>query len=61
MGVTIDEALLNAEEAVRDWVESMEAHGQTVPAPSNPETLEAVPGNTLTSVLLTRSIPSASR
>ena len=60
-GVTVDEALLNAKEAVRDWVESMEAHGQTIPAPSAPESVEAVPGSTLTSVLLTRSVPSASR
>ena len=56
MGATVDEVLTNAEEAVRDWVESMEAHGQVIPAPSDPEAIEVVPGSTLSSVLLARSV-----
>ena len=59
MGATVDRALINAEEAVRDWVESMESHGQAIPAPSDPEVVKVVPGSTLTSVLLTRSAPIA--
>ncbi|MCE2458795.1 MAG: type II toxin-antitoxin system HicB family antitoxin [Dehalococcoidia bacterium] len=61
MGTTIDEALANAEEAVRDWVESMESHEQPIPSPSNPGTVEVEPGSTLKSVSLTRTVPSASR
>ena len=59
MGATVDEALTQAEEAARDWVESMEAHGQSIPAPSDPENVEVAPGSTLTSVSLTRSAPIA--
>lgn len=33
MGVTIDEALDNAAEALRDWVEAMEARGAAAPEP----------------------------
>ena len=61
MGTPVDEALVNAEEAVRDWVESMETHGQDIPAPSAPECVEVTPGSTLASVPLTRSVPSANR
>ena len=61
MGATIDEVLVNAEEAVQDWVESMESHGQAIPDPSDPETIEVEPGSTLNSVPLSRTVPSASR
>ena len=61
MGTTVDEALVNAEEAVRDWVESMEAHGQDIPAPSAPEAVHVEPGSSLTHVSLTRTVPSATR
>lgn len=61
MGTTVNEALVNAEEAVRDWIESMESHGHPIPSPSNPEAVEVVSGNTLKSVSLTRTVPSASR
>ena len=59
MGTTIDEALANAEDAVRDWVESMESHGQTIPSPSDPGTVEVEHGSTLKSISLTRTVPSA--
>ena len=61
MGTTVDEALVNAEEVVRDWVESMEAHCQEIPAPSDLETVEVEPGSTLTYVSLTGTVHSASR
>ena len=61
MGTTVDEALVNAEEAVRDWVESRELHGQSIPTPSEPESVDLEPGSTLTLVSLTRTVPSASR
>ena len=59
MGATVAEALSNAEEAVRDWVESMEAHGQSIPAPSAPEFVEVEAGSALASVSLVRSAPIA--
>jgi predicted RNase H-like HicB family nuclease len=33
MGATVDEALANAAEALRDWVEVKEEHGEHVPSP----------------------------
>ena len=35
MGATIEEALGNAGESLRDWVASMELNGQPVPGPSD--------------------------
>ncbi len=57
MGATVDEALCNAEEAGHDWIESMEAHGQTIPAASDLEAVEVPTGSALTSVLLVRAAP----
>lgn len=64
MGDTVDEALVNAGEALRDWVEATEAHGGNVPEPRDAETLskdrevqEALAeGSMLTSVLLVRNL-----
>lgn len=39
MGATVDEALANAAEALRDWVEVTEEHGEHVPAPQPLEKL----------------------
>ena len=61
MGSTIDEALLNAEDALRDWVESMEQHRQVIPEPSPLETVEVPDGSSLASVLLIRTAPEAPR
>ena len=36
VGLTVHEALRNAEHAVRDWVECTEEAGEHVPAPSKP-------------------------
>ena len=39
MGATVDEALANAAEALRDWVEVTEEHGEHVPSPQPLEKL----------------------
>lgn len=39
MGETIDEAVMNAAEALRDWVEVTEARGQKAPDPTSPDRL----------------------
>ena len=54
VGLTMDEALRNAEEAVRDWIECTEEAGERVPAPSTPETIEVPADYTLGSVTLVR-------
>ena len=54
MGATPDEAVRNAAEALRDWIDSMDAHSQPIPAASRPQSI-TVP---LGSALKTVSIPS---
>ena len=54
MGATIDEAMLNAEAALRDAVQAIEADGGAVPAPSAPETLAVPAGSSLAVVPLIR-------
>jgi predicted RNase H-like HicB family nuclease len=64
MGATVDEALVNAGEALRDWVEATEAQGGNVPEPRQAETIlgdqdvqEALgDGAMLSSVLLVRNL-----
>lgn len=55
VGLTVDEALGNAEHAVRDWVECTEEAGEYVPAPSKPETIDVPADCTLGSVTLIRT------
>ena len=63
MGATIDEALANSANALRDWVEVTLEQGGEPPRPTPPETLRADPeireglatGATLASVLLVRA------
>ena len=55
VGLTMDGALRNAEEAVRDWIECTEEAGEHVPAPSTPGTIDAPAGCTLGSISLVRS------
>ena len=50
MGTTMEESLGNAEESLRDWIESMESHGQVVPKPSNPQSIYVPDGSSLESV-----------
>ncbi len=47
MGTTVEEALRNAEGSLRDWVESMEAHGRRIPEPSNPQSIRVPEGSSL--------------
>jgi predicted RNase H-like HicB family nuclease len=63
MGATIDEAMILASEALGDWISTVEAGGNAVPAArtaedlrADPEIAEALRENaTLTSVLVVRS------
>ena len=48
MGCTMDEVVRNAEDAMLDWIASMEANGQSVPEPSPLTAVTVPPGNTLT-------------
>ena len=48
MGSTMDEVVRNAEDAMFDWIASMEANGQSVPEPSPLTAVAVPPGNTLT-------------
>ncbi|WP_306119606.1 MULTISPECIES: type II toxin-antitoxin system HicB family antitoxin [unclassified Roseitalea] len=54
MGTTIDEALLNAEEALRDYVLETEADGLAIAAPTAPEAVVVPPGSSLVLVPLIR-------
>lgn len=55
---TLDEALVNAEDALRDWVECTEEHGEPVPAPSAIEDINVPIGCVLGSILLVRTLPN---
>ena len=55
VGLSIDESLRNAEEALRDWVECTEEAGEAVPVPSAPEATAVPAGCTLGSVTLVRT------
>ena len=52
MGCTISEVVRNAEDAMRDWIASMEANGEMVPEPSSLESIAVPSGSTLTSISL---------
>ena len=54
MGRTIDEAMLNAEEALRDYAVETARDGALLAVPSTPETLTVPEGCTLISVPLIR-------
>lgn len=54
MGDTIDEALMNAEEALRDCVIETETDGDTVVQPCELDEVVVVPGQILTAVPLIR-------
>ena len=54
VGLTIDEALRNAEAAVRDWIECTEEAGEHVPAPSTPGAFDVPADCTLGSVTVVR-------
>ena len=52
MGDTLEAVLRNAEDAMRDWIASMEANGQRVPEPSPLSSITIPEGNTLTAISL---------
>ena len=52
MGSTVDEAIENAEDALRDWIDSMKDAGHPVAAPSVLETISVPQGSALTLVTL---------
>ena len=52
MGATVDEAIRNAEDAMRDWIDDMDRRGRQVAEPSPLETVNVDAGSTLTSILL---------
>lgn len=43
MGVTIEEALGNAQESLREWVEEVEARGGSIPEPRSPDAIRSDP------------------
>ncbi len=52
MGYTVEDAIVNAEDAMRDWVEEMEKRGREVAPPSPFESIEVPQGCQLVSVPL---------
>ena len=54
MGATLDEALLNAEEALRDYATETEKDGRTLVAPGLLEDVSPAAGSTLVTVPLIR-------
>ena len=54
MGTTVDEALMHAEEALRDYVIETERDGETIAPPSAIEQVETPAGHTLVSIPLIR-------
>ena len=54
MGATLDEAMLNAEEALRDYATETEKDGRPLAAPSVPEDVSPATGCTLVTVPLIR-------
>ena len=54
MGTTVDEALLHAEEALRDYVIETERDGEAITPPTSIEHVETPSGYTLVSVPLIR-------
>lgn len=64
MGATIDEALSNAVESLRDWTEVVTARGGAIPQPRSPDAIRTDPafaedfadGATLGSVVMVRRL-----
>ena len=52
MGYTVEEAIVNAEAAMRDWVEEMEKRGRAVSSPSPLESVDVPDGCQLVSIPL---------
>ena len=54
MGKTVDEAMMNAEEALRDCATEADQHGETIAAPSAIEDVQTPAGQALVSIPLIR-------
>ena len=52
MGYTVEEAIVNAEDAMRDWVEEMEKRGREIAPPSPFESIDVPEGCQLVSLPL---------
>ena len=52
MGETVDEAMANAEEALRDYAIEAEVDGEEIVSPSPLDTVEAIAGQRLVSIQL---------
>jgi predicted RNase H-like HicB family nuclease len=61
MGSTLDEALINAEEALRDYAQEMANDGREMPAPSDPEKVTVPDGGALVIIPLIRTSGKAVR
>ena len=59
MGATVDEALVEAEEALADFVRIMEENGEAIPQPSAIEDVDLEPGEMVTYVPLSLPTPMA--
>ena len=57
MGTTIDEAVVNAEDAARGWISDMEERGQPIAEPTPLEAINVPAGSALTSILWVRTTP----
>ena len=55
MGYTLDDVVRNAEDAMRDWIASMEANGQKIPEPSPLAAIATPPGSALTAIPLNKA------
>lgn len=54
MGTTLDEALVNAEQALRDYGHELSIDGKTLPPPSDPEAVVVPQGTALVIIPLIR-------
>jgi predicted RNase H-like HicB family nuclease len=61
MGSTLDEALINAEGALRDYAQEMASDGREMPAPSDPEKVIVPDGSALVLIPLIRTSGKAVR
>ncbi len=55
MGRTVDDAIVNAEEALREYADDVNGRGGTLPPPSPLEAIETPSGTQLVSIALIRS------
>ena len=61
VGSTVDEAIENAEGALRDWIDSMEDAGRPVATPSALETIPVPEGSALALITLVPLVAQTGR